>query len=191
MDIERSGMMEEQVGPVTVSIARRAIPGREADYEDWISRVTAEVCHWPGYQGVSVLRPVAATDYAYVTIYRFSTWEQCHAFEKSEERGRLLRELDGMVESEGEIKKVTGLEFWFDLPEVPAQARPSPHKMALVVTLVAYGVVMGLTFTIGPQISGLPVWLRALIMVTAQVTLMTYVFMPQATRLLRPWLFGR
>ncbi len=183
--------MEGQAGPVTVSIARKAVPGREADYEAWISRVTAEVSHWPGYQGVNVLRPAAATEYAYVTIYRFSTWEQCHAFEKSGERARLLLELEGMVEGEGQVKRVTGLEFWFDLPEVPAQIRPSPHKMALVVTLVAYGVVMGLNVTIGPQIASLPVWLRALIMVTAQVLLMTYLFMPQATRLLRPWLFGR
>jgi len=183
--------MEGQAGPVTVSIARKAVPGREADYEAWISRVTAEVSHWPGYQGVNVLRPAAATEYAYVTIYRFSTWEQCHAFEKSGERARLLLELEGMVEGEGQVKRVTGLEFWFDLPEVPAQIRPSPHKMALVVTLVAYGVVMGLNVTIGPQIASQPVWLRALIMVTAQVLLMTYLFMPQATRLLRPWLFGR
>ncbi|WP_096701000.1 antibiotic biosynthesis monooxygenase [Magnetospirillum sp. 15-1] len=183
--------MDGQTGPVTVSIARKAVPGREADYEAWISRVTAEVSRWPGYQGVNVLRPAAATEYAYVTIYRFSNWEQCHAFEKSEERAEFLLELEGMVEGEGLVKRVTGLEFWFDLPEVPAQIRPSPHKMALVVTLVAYGVVMGLSFTVGPQIAGLPVWLRALIMVTAQVVLMTYVFMPQVTRLLRPWLFGR
>lgn len=183
-------MMEGQAGPVTVSIARKAVAGREADYEAWISRVTAEVCHWPGYQGVNVLRPAASTDYAYVTIYRFATWEQCHAFEKSEVRARFLDELQGMVEPEAEIKKVTGLEFWFDLPEVPAQARPSPHKMALVVTLVAYGVVMGLSFTIGPLVAAYPLWLKALIMVTAQVLLMTYIFMPQATRLLRRWLFG-
>ena len=181
--------MEGQSGPVTVSIARRAMPGREADYEEWISRVTAMVSHWPGYQGVSVLRPAAATDYAYVTIYRFANWEQCHAFEKSDERAGMLTELDGMVESEGEIKKVTGLEFWFDLPEVPAQARPSLHKMALVVTVVAYGVVMGLNLALGPLVAAYPAWLKALVMVSAQVVLMTYVFMPQATRLLRRWLF--
>lgn len=182
--------MDGLSGPVTVSIARKAMPGREADYEDWISRVTAMVSGWPGYQGVSVLRPAAATDYAYVTIYRFATWEQCHVFEKSEERSRLLTELEGMVESEAEIKKVTGLEFWFDLPEVPAQARPSPHKMALVVTVVAYGVVMALTLSLGPLISAYPVWLRALLTVTAQVLLMTYVVMPQVTRLLRRWLYS-
>lgn len=181
--------MEGQSGPVTVSIARKAVAGREADYEDWISRVTAMVSGWPGYQGVSVLRPAAATDYSYVTIYRFATWEQCHAFEKSDERARLLAELEGMVENEAEIKKVTGLEFWFDLPEVPAQARPSPHKMALVVTVVAYGVVTGLNLAVGPLVSAYPAWLRALVMVAAQVVLMTYVFMPQATRLLRRWLF--
>jgi antibiotic biosynthesis monooxygenase (ABM) superfamily enzyme len=183
-------MMEGQTGPVTVSIARKTVPGREADYEEWISRVTAAVSHWPGYQGVNVLRPAAATDFAYVTIYRFSTWEECHAFEKSEERARLLRELDGMVQAEAEIKKVTGLEFWFDLPEVPAQARPSTHKMALVVTFVAYSVVMALHLTIGPLIAHHPLWLKSLIMVSAQVVLMTYIFMPQATRLLRRWLFA-
>lgn len=176
-------------GPVTVSIARKAIPGREADYEDWISRVTAEVSHWPGYQGVNVLRPATATEYAYVTIYRFSSWEQCHAFEKSGERAKLLEELDGMVEGDHEVKRVTGLEFWFNLPEVPAQVRPSPHKMALVVTIVAYGVVMSLNLLFGSLMVGLPLWLKALLFVSAQVLLMTYVFMPQVTRLLRGWLF--
>ncbi|MBI3446012.1 MAG: antibiotic biosynthesis monooxygenase [Magnetospirillum sp.] len=182
-------MSNDLGGPVTVSIARKAVPGREADYEAWVSRVTAAVSHWPGYQGVNVLRPAAATEYAYVTIYRFSSWEQCHAFEKSEERARLLLELDGMVEGEHEVKRVTGLEFWFDLPEVPAQIRPSPHKMALVVTVVAYGVVMSLNLLFGSLLAGFPLWLKALFFVTAQVLLMTYVFMPQATRLLRGWLF--
>jgi antibiotic biosynthesis monooxygenase (ABM) superfamily enzyme len=186
-NVEHATMME---GPVTVIIARKAKPGREADYEAWISRVTAEVSGWPGYQGVNILRPGVATDFAYVTIYRFTTWEHCNAFEKSEERARLLQDLEGMVEPEAEIKKVTGLEFWFDLPEVPVQARPSPHKMALVVTMVAYGVVMGLNLTIGPLITSFPLWLKALIMVSAQVLLMTYIFMPQATKLLRRWLFG-
>ena len=174
---------------MTVSIARKAVPGREADYEGWISRVTAEVSHWPGYQGVNVLRPAASTEYAYVTIYRFSSWEDCHAFEKSAERARLLEELDGMVEGEHHVKRVTGLEFWFDLPEVPVQARPSPHKMALVVILVAYGVVMTLNLAIGPLVVGLPLWLKALIFVSTQVLLMTYVFMPRVTRLLKGWLF--
>lgn len=183
-------MSEQDPGPVTVSIARKIRPGREKDYEAWISAITVEVSDWPGYQGVSVLRPAAATDYAYVTIYRFRTWEQCHAFEKSDFRRSRLDMLGDMVESETAVKKVTGLEFWFDLPEVPVQASPSPHKMALVITVVAYAVVLALNLAFGPLVAFWPIWLKALLFVSAQVLVMTYVLMPWVTRLLRGWLFG-
>ncbi|CAA7627664.1 conserved hypothetical protein [Candidatus Terasakiella magnetica] len=179
----------ETGGPVTVSIARRVKPGREADYEAWILGVTTEVSAWPGYLGANVLRPAAATEYSYVTIYRFQSWESCHAFEKSDQRRVWLDKLDDMVEGEGQVKRVTGLEFWFDLPEVPAQSRPSQHKMALVVTLVAYVTVLCLNLLLGPFVAAYPLWLKALIFVSAQVLLMTYVFMPQVTRLLRRWLY--
>lgn len=183
-------MDEQQQGPVTVSIARRIKPGREKDYEAWVSGVTGAVSSWPGYQGVSILRPAAATDYAYVTIYRFENYQQCHAFEVSEARKRWLETLDDLVEGETAVKKVTGLEFWFDLPEVPAEAKPSPHKMALVITVVAYVVVLGLNLAFGSLVAGLPVWLRALVFVAAQVLIMTYILMPRVTRLLRSWLYG-
>lgn len=182
--------MPDASGPVTISLARKVVPGREADYEAWIARLIELISRWPGYLGVNVLRPGAATDFAYVIICRFASWRLCHAFEKSPERAALLAELDGMVAEEEAMKRVTGLEFWFDLPEVPAQARPSPHKMALVVTLVAYGVVMTLNLALGAELAHLPLWLKALLLVTAQVTLMTYVVMPRVTRLLRGWLFG-
>lgn len=183
--------MDAQGGPVTVSVARRPLPGREAEYEAWISRVTAEVSRWPGYLGVNVLRPAASTGFTYVAIYRFATWEQCHAYERSAERAALLADLTGLVEDDGEIKKVTGMEFWFDLPEVPAMASPSPHKMALVITVVAYTIVMGINLALGSTLAGLPLWGRALITISGQVVLMTYLVMPWVTRLLRPWLFGK
>ncbi len=183
-------MSDQNQAPVTVSIARRIRPGREKDYEAWVSGITAEVSGWPGYQGVNILRPGAATDFAYVTIYRFETWEQCQAFEISEVRKRWLERLGDIVEGETSVKKVTGLEFWFDLPEVPVEAKPSPHKMALVITVVAYLVVLGLNLAFGPLVAGWPLWLKALLFVSGQVLFMTYVLMPRVTRLLRPWLYG-
>lgn len=183
-------MAEQNQAPVTVSIARQIRPGREKDYEDWVSGVTAAASAWPGYQGVNILRPGAATDYSYVTIYRFETWQQCHSFEVSEVRKHWLDKLGDMAEGEAAVKKVTGLEFWFDLPDVPAEAKPSPHKMALVITVVAYLVVLGLNLAFGSLVAGLPIWLKAMVFVSAQVLFMTYVVMPRVTRLLRPWLYG-
>ncbi|RAU22343.1 antibiotic biosynthesis monooxygenase [Paramagnetospirillum kuznetsovii] len=183
-------MAHDEEGPVTVSIARRIKPGCERDYEAWVSGITTEASSWPGYQGVNVLRPAPSTDFAYVTIYRFESWRHCHAFEVSDARRHWLDRIGDIVEGEASVKKVTGLEFWFDLPEVPVEAKPSPHKMALVITVVAYGVVLGLNLTFGGLVAGLPLWLKALIFVSAQVLIMTYLVMPRVTRLLRPWLYG-
>jgi uncharacterized protein len=185
--------MAEQAdtGPVTVSIARRVRPGREADYEAWVSGVTNVVAGFPGYQGASVLRPAAATDDAYVVIYRFGSYGQCQAWERSAERAEWIGRLGPLVEGDSRVKRVTGLEFWFDLPEVPAGARPSTHKMAIAVTVAAYAIVCTLNVVVGPSLVGQPPWLRSLVFVVAQVVLLTYVVMPWMTRLLRPWLFGR
>lgn len=175
--------------PVTVSIARRIRPGREADYEAWISGVTTVAAGYPGYQGVQVLRPAAATDHAYVLIYRFDTEAHSRAWDDSPDRAAWVEKLGSLVEGEPMVKRVTGLEFWFDLPEVPATAKPSPHKMALVVLVVVYATVYTLNLLLGPLVAGLPVWLRVLVFVALQVVLMTYVVMPRVTRLLRGWLY--
>jgi len=84
---------------------------------------------------------------------------------------------------------VTGLETWFDLPEVPAAKTPSPHKMALVLIVVVFVLVWALNLLLGPVMAGWPLPLRVLTIATIQVLLMTYLVMPRVTRLLKPWLF--
>ena len=65
------------------------------------------------------------------------------AWEESEVRREWLGRLDGIVEGEGEMRKGTGLEFWFSLPELPI-AHPSPHKMALVLLVVVFVLVLSI-----------------------------------------------
>ncbi|MGC2856261.1 antibiotic biosynthesis monooxygenase [Novispirillum sp. DQ9] len=175
-------------GPVTVSLARRPRPGREADYEAWISGVIAAASPFPGHQGASVLRPRAPGG-EYVIIYRFDTYAHCRAWEESAQRAEWLAKLDDMVEGDAAVKRVTGLETWFDLPEVPAAAKPAPHKMALVLIVVVFVIVLLLNLALVPFIAGWPLPLRILTVAVIQVLLMTYVVMPQVTRLLKGWLF--
>ncbi|MFA7429620.1 MAG: antibiotic biosynthesis monooxygenase [Rhodospirillaceae bacterium] len=175
-------------GPVTVSLARRVRPGREADYEAWISGVIAEAGNFPGHQGASVLRPRRPGG-EYVIIYRFDTYAHCKAWEESTARAHWLERLDDMIEGEPQVKRVTGLETWFDLPEVPATAKPSPHKMALVLMVVVFILVWALNLLLGPFINNWPLPLRVLAVAIIQVLLMTYVVMPKVTKMLRGWLF--
>lgn len=175
-------------GPVTVSLARRVRPGREADYEAWISGVIAEADAFPGHQGASILRPRRPGG-EYVIIYRFTTYAHCRAWEESAERARWLERLGDMVEGEPQVKRVTGLETWFDLPDVPATVKPSPHKMALVLIVVVFVLVWALNLLLGPFIASWPLPLRVLAIAIIQVLLMTYVVMPKVTKMLRGWLF--
>ena len=175
--------------PVTVSVLRKVVPGREQDYEKWVSGISSVAAGFPGHQGVNVLRPSPATDNKYVVIYRFASYADSRKWEESSERESWIAKLEGLVEGEADYKKVTGLEFWFDLPELPVAAKASPHKMALTLIVVVFCLVYALQLSVGPLIEAWPLWARVLLGVVVQVILMTYLVMPKVTRLLKNWLY--
>jgi len=178
----------EQV-PVTVSVARKILPGHEAAYEDWIKGVSATAAKYQGHQGINVLRPSTSNDHEYVLIYRFDTYEHGRAWENSKERKAWVEKLDGIAAGDATYKKVTGIEFWFDLPSVSAALKPSVHKMALTLMVVVFALVYPMQLYLGPPLGVYPLWFKVLCIVVIQVVLMTYVVMPRVTHILKPWLF--
>ncbi|MGB0659108.1 MAG: antibiotic biosynthesis monooxygenase [Mangrovicoccus sp.] len=181
-----------QEGPVTVSISRRVKAGREAEYETWLHGIVEAAADFPGHMGVNILRPSGQTDGRYVLIYRFDTWHHCEAWERSDTRAEWVAKLGDLVEGDSELRRVTGLEAWFDLPEIPlpAQKHAPQWKMALVLVVVVFVVVYPLQLTILPLTQNWPHWTRTLTIAVIQVLLMTYVLMPRVTKALRGWLFA-
>jgi antibiotic biosynthesis monooxygenase (ABM) superfamily enzyme len=175
-------------GPVTISIARKVVPGREADYEQWVRGITAAAQAFPGHMGVNVIKPTPPSR-DYVTIFRFDTYAHMAGWKASPVRAGWLERLQGIVEGEGREQKGTGLEFWFSLPQLPV-SHPSPHKMALVLFVVIYVILLLLNVLLSPLIGDWPYWLRTLLGVFLQVMLMTYLVMPRVTRLLKSWLYN-
>lgn len=175
-------------GPVTVSLSRRVVPGKEAAYEAWVRGITGEAVTFPGHMGVNVIRPTAASS-EYITIFRFDNYQHSREWEESDVRAVWLDRLEGLVEGETAVEKGTGLEFWFSLPELPV-AHPSPHKMALVLLVVVYVLVLALNYLLNPMTVDWPGPARILLVALLQVLLMTYVVMPRVTRLLKGWLFA-
>ena len=43
--------------PVTVTVARRVAPGREAEFEQWSAELTRRAARFPGFLGAGLLRP--------------------------------------------------------------------------------------------------------------------------------------
>lgn len=176
-------------GPVTVSLSRRIKPGQEAAYEDWLHGIVAAASEFPGHQSVNILRPSGATDGQYVLIYRYDSWANCQNWEQSQTRASWVAKLGDIVEGEAQLHRVTGLEFWFDLPQIPVAAKAPQHKMAIVLIAVVFALVYPLQIWVGPLLADLPAAIRTLIIAAIQVLLMTYLVMPRVTHALRGWLF--
>src|ERR671928_1502948 len=78
--------------PVTAVASRRVKPGREREFEEWVSGILAAANEFPGYLGSEVLRPsVDPEDNEYRIVFRFDHASNLHAWENSEERHHWLR----------------------------------------------------------------------------------------------------
>lgn len=178
---------------VTVVVTRRVKPGRESDYESWLSRLQTEARSLPGYLGVTTQRPATGGPREYVSVLRFDSLASLRAFEQSELRARYLAEVQDMVEADAVWKQMTGLEFWFTPPPGTVVPQPSRPRMALLMIVVVFSLVL----IIGTGVNAATAWLpfevpyplRLLLTITIEVLLMTYWLMPQLTRRLAPWIY--
>lgn len=176
-------------GPVTVSIARKVKKGFESQYEVWERDVIRKASQFPGYIGTNFLRPSVGTQNKYIIIYRFDSYQNACKWEDSEERQQWLSKIEPMLEGEAVKQKQTGLEVWFELPEIEV-AKPAPrYKMALVLTVVLYFLSVGLNLLLRPILQLVPLPVNILIILIINVLLMTYLIMPKVTYLLRDWLY--
>jgi len=172
-----------------MAIARTVVAGHESDYEAWLRGITAVAVKYPGHMGVNVLRPNKNSN-EYVAIFRFDTYEHLRAWQESPDRERWLSSLEGLVVGADRVQKSRGMEYWFSLPELNS-VRPSPHKMALVLFIVVFCLVLLLNITLYPYMGDWPLLARIAASVLFQVLLMTYLVMPQVTRILEPWLYDK
>ncbi len=189
MNSEKENTHEHDVGPVTVSIARRIKPGKEALYEEWVRKIIVVGSTFAGHRGVDVLKPSSRTGGEYVLLVRFDNYANQRAWELSEQRASCLKELEPITVGEARITKATGLETWFSLPDVPVQAPPNKHKMAFVLSVVVFILVLLVNVLFADQLAPLPMVLRIALVSVVQVLLLTYVIMPRVTALLKGWLY--
>jgi hypothetical protein len=177
---------------VTVIARHQVDPGKEGAFESWMAGITADCKEFSGYLGTEVIRPVAGDSGEHVCIFRFATYAELQAWIESRERHRWLEETGSFSSRPIEPLRYHSLEFWF-VPEAERRSErstaPSRHKMALVTFAVIWPMVHFIPRLVAGGVPGPPLALEAL-SVAVIVLLMTYVVMPLATRVLRPWLFG-
>jgi uncharacterized protein len=171
--------------PVTVTIARRVAPGREADFATWSSELTAAASAFAGYLGAGMLRPSHVGDPWHV-VYRFASAADLKAWEDSPERARLLAAGEELVHSTA-VPRVTGLETWFELP---GRTAPAPPRWKMFLVSLAGISTLQLLGNLAVEPMHLVLAARVLVTSAAVTGLMTWVVMPRVARLLQNWLYA-
>lgn len=181
--------MDPTAGPVTTVIARKVRPGQEAAYERWLEDITAESRRFDGHEGITVLKPSPGGS-EYVLVVRWRDFEASRRWVESKERAHWLAKLGPLAE-EARVEAKSGLETWFTLEPASAGAPPAPprSKMAVVTFLAIYPLILVLSYTLMPRLEPLPIPLRPFIVSAILVPLMTWIVMPNMTKLFWRWLF--
>jgi antibiotic biosynthesis monooxygenase (ABM) superfamily enzyme len=180
---------------VTVAITRRADPARTAEMSAWVNAGTTLAEDFPGFLGTGWVRPDPHSQEWHM-LYRFADADALRNWEESPQRQWWLSSAEGFVEHT-RTERRTGIEGWFDPPaEQPAQETatekaPPRWKQAVTIWLGFFPVSLLAAVTLNRLLVDLHVVLRTLISTLCLTPLMTYLVLPQVTRLLQPWLRKR
>jgi uncharacterized protein len=184
---QNAPMLTEHIDglPVTMIVRRHIQPGKETEFEAWQNSIAQASRRYPGHMGVTTLR---LPNREYATIFRFDTVEHLTAWECSAERQEWLRRAEPLLDGEQKAEKVSGLEGWFTLPDVTAPPPPR-YKMAFVTYLAITPLVYFAVLLLNPPLEFLPPFVRMMITSAVTTALMTWVIMPNMTRLFKKWLY--
>ena len=180
---------EQTEGPFTTVVRRRVRPGREAAFEEWLKGITRDAVTFPGHLGVGVIRPASRTRPEFIIVFRFDTYENLMAWETSEIRRGWGERVQPLITGETSVQRLTGLEYWFTVPGHPGSAPPPRWKMATVTWLALAPIVMIVQPLLLPVVGPLPWWGQIMVLAGVMVLVMTYLVMPQMTRLFSRWLY--
>lgn len=174
---------------VSVVVRRRIHPELQAPFEEWLTGIIDAASAFEGHQGAQVLRPPDPVDQDYVLLFRFATPQQLAAWQTSETAREWLERGLAFTKGEVQIQTLTGLEFWFHLPENAAHRPPARYKMVVATVIGLYPLILFVAPLFSENLQFLPRPLNVFVTVFCMVLLMTYMVMPLVTRALARWLF--
>ncbi|SRR5579883_2580190 len=172
---------------VTVVISRQVKPGCEAEFEAFLTGVSAACMTYEGFLGTNIFRPTGSGDREYRIIFKFDRRSNLQRWEASEDRQQWFAKALALTQTPPNIQVLTGLETWFTLPGQTLP--PRRYKMALVSWLAIFPLITLICTVLSDVLEPLPTVMRSLIVTAISIPTMTYILMPQMTRLFAWWLY--
>lgn len=149
-------------GSVTVTIARRIIPGREGEFMSWCTRMLETVRHAPGCLGATNLNPGIESD-EYQMVFRFVDAIHLRRWERSDEREQLLDEVEPLLKS-SRVTVTAGTDEFFDAQTASEHPRYKSPIVRFVRDLAwVYPITLFVAVGLAPHLARFTVWQRALL----------------------------
>lgn len=174
---------------VTVTISRRVKPECQEEFELFLVGITNACGQFRGHLGSNIFRPVNSDDPEYRVIFKFDRLSNLRNWETSLERKQWFDIAEPLTVSPPKIQVISGLETWFTLSGKPSITPPPRYKMALVTWLAVFPLITIISATLQQLLGMLPLVLRVAIVTAIAVPTMTYLLMPQMTKLFAVWLY--
>ncbi|NQD92613.1 antibiotic biosynthesis monooxygenase [Pseudomonas sp. CrR25] len=168
--------------PVTLMVARRVANGRYHELIAWLHEGEQLATDFTGYLGSGVLAPPPNDD-EFQIIFRFADEQALAAWEHSASRRSWLERGAGLFAQPHE-QRALGLDAWFGT----VHRQPPRWKQSIAIWLAFFPVSLGFNLLFGSSLADFSLVTRVLLSTLALTPLMTYLFIPLATRLLAPWL---
>lgn len=146
--------------PVTVTVSRTPLLGKEAQFEQWAERAVQVLDRFPGSLGIGVLRPGTAGGEWHI-VFRFVDGLALRNWERAPQRAALQAELAGVAE-DMKVQRTVGVDNWFDLPE-RAVPRAGFVKRLLGDALWVYPVSLAMAVFVAPLLPPMTLGLRVLV----------------------------
>lgn len=173
---------------ITVSVTRTVKPGYESAFESALHDFVQRSLQLPGQHGVHIMRPAPGSSSSdYGIVRKFADRRALEAFHESPEYRAWLEAVRDFTEGPPRTEELSGLESWFTLPGAPLRAFPK-WKMAMATFLGVFPVATFLGLVLSPWIASWPLLVKNAVFNACVVTLLTWVVMPNITRVLHGWL---
>lgn len=174
---------------VTAVITHLVKPGREEGYQEWIEGIIPVAKTFKGHLGINILRPQKGVTGEYIIVLHFDHHEHLQAWLESDVRREWIERAKPLIQESENIQVLTGLETWFELPRRPQKFPPKRYKMALLTWLAVFVTLSTVRYLLSPLLVPVPELLAQIITIGIVVCILTYIVMPQLTRLFYKWLY--
>jgi uncharacterized protein len=183
-------MLNNQKSGVTIVIKRRVRHSHEKEYKDLISQSYLASIKFAGFLGLDVFNDEKTEHITF--IYRFDTEEHLDQWMESEE-AKIYAQKMNKISSDTELEKLSGLEYWFNYTADSMSKPPARIKMVLATIVGVYPLQILVTSPALEYVRStnpsIPHYFISFISTIFSVTALTYVIMPQVTKLLKKWLY--